>query len=256
MIKIVFFDVDGTLVSPTLRRVPDSARRAIKELQKRGILCYLATGRHPNNIKGIGVEEIGFDGVVGLNGQMATDKDGNVLFSVEMSKKDQEIIVENFNKKTHPMVIIENNQQYFNFLNETVISFRERFKLPMPTVHEYTGNPILQSVIYMSEEEEGPFMDQFNCAKSARWNSQGFDIINANGGKDIGIMKLLDVLNIKPEETMAFGDNHNDLEMLQYVKIGVAMGNSIDGLKDVADYVTDDVDSDGIYNALRHYRII
>ena len=55
---------------------------------------------------------------------------------------------------------------------------------------------------------------------------------------------------------MAFGDGGNDLSMLKHVHIGVAMGNAKDYVKDVADYVTDSVDEDGIYNALKHFNIL
>ena len=55
---------------------------------------------------------------------------------------------------------------------------------------------------------------------------------------------------------MLRGDGYNDLEMLQFVEIGVAMGNAVDGLETVADYVTDAVDRDGIYKAMKHLGLI
>ena len=61
---------------------------------------------------------------------------------------------------------------------------------------------------------------------------------------------------IDREETMAFGDGENDMEMLRYVGIGVAMGNASDAVKAAADYVTDTVDDDGIEKALRHFGLI
>ena len=55
---------------------------------------------------------------------------------------------------------------------------------------------------------------------------------------------------------MAFGDGENDIEMLKTVGIGVAMGNSIDMVKENADYITDRIEDDGLYKALRHYEVI
>ena len=55
---------------------------------------------------------------------------------------------------------------------------------------------------------------------------------------------------------MAFGDGHNDIDMLQFVGIGVAMGNSSDDVKKEADYITDDIDCDGLYKALKEYKVI
>lgn len=68
--------------------------------------------------------------------------------------------------------------------------------------------------------------------------------------------KVLDFYHIKKEETMAFGDGHNDIDMLEYVHIGIAMGNANDEVKKHADDITDDIDQDGIYNALKKYHII
>ena len=55
---------------------------------------------------------------------------------------------------------------------------------------------------------------------------------------------------------MAFGDGGNDITMLQHVAVGVAMGNANPEVKEIADYITDDVDSDGIWNALKHFGVI
>ena len=82
------------------------------------------------------------------------------------------------------------------------------------------------------------------------------DVIPENGGKGMGIKTMLDYLGFSKEEAMAFGDGGNDIEMLEFVKYGVAMGNSGENVKKSAAYVTDDVDSDGIYNALVHYNVL
>ena len=71
-----------------------------------------------------------------------------------------------------------------------------------------------------------------------------------------GIQEYLDRLGISVRETMAFGDGHNDIEMLRFAGIGVAMGNASDEVKGAADYVTDSVDEDGIALALQHFGLI
>ena len=61
---------------------------------------------------------------------------------------------------------------------------------------------------------------------------------------------------LMPEEIMAFGDAENDIGMLSFAGIGVAMGNARDNVKAAADYVTDDVDSNGIFNALQYFDLL
>ena len=74
--------------------------------------------------------------------------------------------------------------------------------------------------------------------------------------KATAIQILLDHLNVTTENTYAYGDGMNDAEMIEYVKIGVAMGNAKQGLKDIADDITDTHDEHGIYNSFKKYQII
>lgn len=72
----------------------------------------------------------------------------------------------------------------------------------------------------------------------------------------MGIRHIIERDGILPEECIAFGDAENDIEMLEFCGIGVAMGNAQEKVKEIADYVTTDIDEDGIRNALQYYSII
>ena len=89
-----------------------------------------------------------------------------------------------------------------------------------------------------------------------RWHKNGIDLLDRQGGKVRGIREYLERRGILPEETMAFGDGDNDIEMLRFAGIGVAMGNASDAVKAQADYVTASVDEDGIALALQHFGLI
>lgn len=69
----------------------------------------------------------------------------------------------------------------------------------------------------------------------------------------MGLSAIIARHGIKIEETMAFGDGGNDMSIIKKSGIGVAMGNANEPLKDVADYITDSVDEDGIYKALKRW---
>ena len=71
-----------------------------------------------------------------------------------------------------------------------------------------------------------------------------------------GIKRYLELTGIKREEIIAFGDAENDLDMLRFAGIGVAMGNGAEEVKAAADYVTADIDDDGIEKALKHFQLI
>ena len=94
-----------------------------------------------------------------------------------------------------------------------------------------------------------------NC-KYTKWHDGAYDLIAKNGGKQEGIKAVLKYYGIKLEETMAFGDGHNDVDMLKLVGIGVCMANGHPETIACSDYVTDTVENDGIVSALKHFKLI
>jgi hydroxymethylpyrimidine pyrophosphatase-like HAD family hydrolase len=66
----------------------------------------------------------------------------------------------------------------------------------------------------------------------------------------------MDYLHLSKEDVIAFGDGPNDFEMIEFAGTGVAMGNASDDLKELADYITDAVNEDGVYNGMRHFGLI
>ena len=80
MVKAVFFDVDGTLISHTLHDVPNSTRMSIMKLKQKNIKCVVATGRHLSELEILPVKDIAFDGYITLNGQLCLDGEKNILF--------------------------------------------------------------------------------------------------------------------------------------------------------------------------------
>uniref|UniRef100_A0AAU6WKR8 HAD hydrolase family protein n=2 Tax=Chryseobacterium TaxID=59732 RepID=A0AAU6WKR8_9FLAO len=91
---------------------------------------------------------------------------------------------------------------------------------------------------------------------SSRWTPLFADV-NAGGiTKQLGIENFCKHFGIDTADTMAFGDGGNDISMLKFVKIGVAMGNANDAVKEIADFVTGDVDDDGIEKALLRFGLL
>lgn len=78
--------------------------------------------------------------------------------------------------------------------------------------------------------------------------------ISAKGvSKEIGVRKVCDYLQFEREDVMAIGDNLNDLQLLQYAGLGIAMGNADDQIKRIADHVTDTNEHDGVATAIKRY---
>ncbi len=256
MIKAAFFDVDGTVYSHESKCVPESTIEALKALRKKGIKTFLATGRHFSEIDEFPVGKIPFDGYVMLTGQLCTDGKRNVIFGNAIDGADAEYLLNEFKKKEMPVMLVEKDKLYINLVNEIVINGQAEISSPIPEVMEYKGDPVYQIICYGGKELEMELIPKLPNCKITRWCPFGIDVISKTGGKVTGIKKMLDVHGIGQEEVIAFGDGENDIEMLQFAGIGVAMGNAEPEVKAVADYVTTDIDDDGILNALKHFEIL
>lgn len=256
MIKAAFFDVDGTLLSHRTKRVPESTRAAIRKLQEKGIRCIVATGRHIGEMRKLPVADIPFDGYITLNGQIILDREGKVLSAMPITGKVKDFLVEAFEKHSFPALLVEQDRVYLNYANEHVYALQERISTPVPKLDVYTGGEIYQVCAYIPVGEEKLVAPIEKDCVITSWISGGFDIIAKGGGKVTGIRRYLAENGISPEEIIAFGDGENDMEMLQFAGIGVAMGNADARVKQMADYVTADIDEDGIDLALRHFGII
>ena len=93
-------------------------------------------------------------------------------------------------------------------------------------------------------------------SNSSRWTPLFADVNFQGISKKTGVERFCNHFGIERGETMSFGDGGNDKTMLLYTGIGVAMGNANLELKAIADYITDDVDNDGIWNALKYFQVI
>lgn len=256
MIKAAFFDIDGTLYSHTKQETCESTMKALHSLKEKGIKIFLATGRHFRKIEKFSISQIPFDGYVTLNGQICTDSNKNLLFGNPIKGPDAQYLVDVFEKKERPLMIIEQDRMYINFIDEAVKKAQEAISTGLPQIDEYHGAKIYQFIGYVTRAEEEELAKMIPNCKLTRWYEGGVDIISKFGGKVTGIRKMLEAYGLTREEIIAFGDGENDMEMLEFAGIGVAMGNAKDVVKEKADYVTAHIDEDGIAKALKHFGLI
>lgn len=148
------------------------------------------------------------------------------------------------------------NRMYINFVDEKVRAAQKAISTAVPKVGSYNGENVYQFIVYDNESKVQQLMENLTDCKENVWNPMAFDIIPKRGGKAAGIRQILEHFKIGQEESMAFGDGDNDIDMLRYAHIGVAMGNAGEHVKTHADYVTACVDDDGIYKALKVYGLL
>lgn len=257
MIKAIFFDMDGTLLSHSLGDVPASARRCLSLLRQKGILCFMATGRHLLELNNFPLADLEFDGYITVNGQLVLDSNRKLLFGSAFSEEAMEKLSVIFRENRFPLVLVEENRMYLNYVDENVVQAQADIQTPIPPLGSWEGDAVYHGSIYLREHQLANLRQMLgDSCRLVGWYDCAVDVIPKEGGKVDGIQKIMERFGLTREEIMAFGDGENDRDMLLFAGIGVAMGNGKETVKAAADYVTDHIDQDGVEKALIHFGLI
>lgn len=257
-IKIAFFDIDGTLVSFTTHRIPESALLALNKLSGKGIEIVIVTGRSARPIPEL--FNVPYSAIVGLNGSECALKDGTLLYhhSIPEELFDRVLLL---GQEYDFAVAAKFNEGFVvDKVTSRVREMSDRIGSPCPAVRnlrqlfqqEGTG----QMCIFTDMETERKVMERLPGLTSSRWCDIFADINLKGIDKGSGVEHYLRLRGYTKENAISFGDGGNDIAMLVNTGTGIAMGNATDDLKLIADYITDDIDEDGLFNALRHFGLI
>lgn len=256
-VKAIFLDVDGTLISFTTHRVPESAVDAICRAHDNGVKIIIATGRASADLEALA--DIPYDAVAALNGTDCIMRDGSVvtrhLIPADQFSKALEL------SRAHNFVMaIENNDGILvNRLTPEICDFMRYVDHPAPPVVDleavFAQGNCCQLCFFCDAETQNIIMPQLPALSASRWHPFFADINVKGFDKATAVDDFARHFRIDISQTMAIGDGGNDVPMILHAGIGVAMGNASDEVKAHADYVTAHVDSDGLAVALKHFRV-
>ena len=256
MIKAIFFDIDGTLVSFKTHKISEKSLEALYKAKEKGIKLFIATGRHKSETHCF--EGFPFDGYVTLNGQYCYNPE-KVIYKNSIVPEDVKTFVALLNTTQMPSVFMEKEEVYLTRMTrvvEDMLKIVKVNKLKMDNPDRALDKEIFQFIAFKPIGEEKELMEMLPNCDFTRWHPEFIDIVPKKGSKKVGIQKMLNEYGISPEEIMAIGDGGNDIPMLELAKVGVAMGNASDEVKSYADYVTTSVDEEGVYHALKQFDLI
>lgn len=247
-IKIVFFDIDGTLLKFGNRELSPNTLKALKGLKEKGIILCIATGRSPLNLPKF--KGINFDCFMTFNGSYCFNDKGDI-FSNPIDNNEIDIVINNAKEINKPVSIATKNHIICNGQDKDLIEYFSFAHVPLVISDEFdkvVKDDVYQLMISATKNEYDTLIKNTKHIKIAAWWDKAVDIIPKNGGKGIGVNKILEYYHLNSNEAIAFGDGDNDIEMLKEVGLGIAMGNASDNLKKVANEVCDNVDNDGVYH--------
>lgn len=249
--KYIFFDIDGTLTSHTKRNhISESTFLALRKLEESGHFVSLATGRAVYLAKDIaektGVKSLvceGGNGII-INGELKDYESIDMEIAKNILRRCDElelawsVSIEDSTNLVTRNEKIESLITNINFLRNIIVD---------PN-YDYTNETCIRRIIIENNEEKYNQIDEIKKIGFMHYEGSPFAFVEPDD-KYKGIKKIVEMQGGSEEDIIVFGDGINDLKMFKKAKTSVAMGNAIDELKEIATFITDDADSDGIYNA-------
>lgn len=272
--KYVFLDVDGTLFSSSLGGIPESAVKAIKLARKNGHKVLISTARTKGECYNyIGPEYDGF--IMSAGGQVMMDSE--IIYEYVLDNEVAQYLMAKLTEKNLNYALSTRERTYCDEISYKILSIYYSMDNPDRNLNEkemeehsyyplseYQGEDIIKIGVYseglgLEENMETEMPEGFIIHTSYRNDDLNLvigEILPDHVSKGDAVRKLIEHYNADMKDTIAIGDSANDISMVETAEVGIAMGNAVDALKEVVDYVTTDILEDGIYNAFKEYDLI
>lgn len=259
--KILYSDIDGTLLNSSHQISPDT-REKILELDKKGIPFILVSARMPEGVETIRKKLGNHRPVICYSGGQILDENGRTLYSRRMelglAVEIRDALKENFpgiccNAYGGSLWVVEDDKDPWVIREEQIVEGKS-LAGDMKELFEKEGG--IHKFLLMGEPEESLRMETFLQDKYPdlsvlRSNEYYVEVMDGAVDKARGVRFLCDYYGISTEEAAAFGDGENDVGMLKTVKYGFAMGNAPESVKEQAAYVTLDNDEEGLLEVIK-----
>lgn len=267
MIKLLALDMDGTLLNEA-KEIPVAHKEAIHKAIDAGVKLVLCTGRPLFGVKpyyeqlDLGKEN---EFVIVNNGcSTHQTKDWSLVDWRELSKDDI-VYLENLAQQSQVQFTLFDEEHYFvlggkanqTIENDAKLVFTEPTEISLEEA--ISGQHIMfQGMFLGTKDETDDFEERFAEELNQRFSgvrSQPviYEAMPLGTTKASALARLAEKLGIQPAEIMAMGDANNDLEMLEFAGLGIAMGNADQHVKDLADYVTDSNEENGVATAIEKF---
>ena len=270
--KMVCIDMDGTLLGKR-KSISEESKKVIKKVNDKGVKVVVTTGRLYNNAAYYSDIIGASDAVIAGNGAVIREKRKDEI--IYKSKIDSNICKELLRKAKECGVILHlhtldriiTNSYFSNLIAKIVLPGRKYEDFPIHTetitnsninemLEKYDGKVTKCIMFSTSAEKAKVFRKEIENIEGIVCYLSGDKSIEINKcgvSKGNAVKALGEYYGIKKEEIICIGDNENDISMIEYAGLGIAMGNGIDKLKEKANYITDTNVNDGVRKALEKF---
>lgn len=267
-IKLISIDIDGTLLNDN-REITPAVKKAVQEASEKGIYVVITTGRPATGVKDV-IEELGLVSdkqyVITHNGGMAQTTDHSKVVYHESLSWDLYKEAQAFALDQGAYLQLESDVSAYTLDRlQNVFVSQENFVVQLPlrvvdSLAEMQNTGFVKALIIGAQDQVDQVQsrvpaDLLNRANVVRSTPNNLEFMNRDASKGSAMLALAEKLGVKPEETMAIGDQENDITMIQQAGIGVAMGNAVPMIQEAADVQTTDNNHDGVANAIQKYAL-
>ena len=267
MIKLVAVDLDGTLLGPD-KTISARNQAALQAAKAQGVKVVLCTGRPllaiTNYLAQLGLQEAGDYAITFNGGLVQQNESGTILSKDVMSFAAVTEIYELCQELALPVDVLSGGTVYqlqpqpaqcpslYREINQT-LDFEAVTLADLPRDRDF--NKMVCAVPSAYLEQQMPkipahYRDNYSIVRSG---PNLFEFLNRDVTKANGLLRLGELLDIQPSEMMALGDEENDLTMIQFAGLGVAMENGSTQVKEAADFVTLSNEADGVAYAVEKF---
>lgn len=261
--KMICLDIDGTLLN-SKHQITDEVKRAINiAVNEKNIPVILVSARMPKGITFLQRELEIEQPIICYSGALILDKDNNVLSKEFISVSNLEEVYKLTKNHNIHMSLYKDNEWYIEEMDywakqeseiTNIIPKITDFNELMQVWREEGAGP--NKILCMANPEEISFLKENihdNGLNIYPSKPTYLEIMPGKASKTSAINCLQKKFNVDKTEIIAMGDNYNDIDMIEYAGLGIAMGNAPEDVKKHADYVTSTNDEDGVAEALKKY---
>jgi len=261
-IRMIALDVDGTLLDDD-HRISENTIRTIRRAAEQGVKIVLCTGRGSMSAKPV-MEELGLEGVmITHNGASIMDTNGKVLHEFTFSVRDVEELIRSCRERgVHYDLNTSDNMIVDQMTSEARMMYEAYLAMPdmVDDVLE-VSEPLVKFCMFgsqdMMDQVERDWPDDQQELRFIRSGDYFVDVMRPDVSKGIALKKLAEIWQVNRSEILAMGNYYNDIDMLRFAGIGIAVANSPDEVKQAADEVTVSNNEEAVHVALcKHLPLI
>lgn len=264
--KLIAIDMDGTLLNSN-NEVSERTKIAIEKAKEKGVHIVISTGRVLKSALHYSETLKLKNPIIACNGAIIVDESSNIIYKNPIDKSLIKSIIDIAKAKNIYYHFYDESRFYSHVRVEEVLAFYNEgsegnsidVKI-FDDIEQIIENEDLNvyKFIFIDDNKDNLQslrleLDKIdNIGTSSSWINN-IEAMGCNVSKGEAIKELCIKLNIKPEEVIAIGDSENDLSMLSFAGLGVAMGNGDEIIKKRSDYITDTNDEDGVAKVIEKF---